>query len=222
MFRTVASLLLLGLSFGIGPCLATCGPILIPYIVGNKKNTLKSLGVYFLFSSARIAVYLVLGVAVFFLGRLIIEMQLARFSRYISVFFGIFLIIVGALTAWGNNLGQRQENGFCRFVHKNLLTRDKKNVILMGLITGLAPCAPLLALFAYLGLVSKTWVHALIYSFSFGLGTLLSPLLILSLLAGLIPNLLTGQKQVYSKILSFVCGLVIIFFGVQLIMRAHA
>lgn len=222
MFPTASSLFLIGLSFGLGPCLASCGPILISYIAGTKKNILKSLSAYLLFSIARIAVYLALGLIIFFLGQFVIENWLGQFSRYIFILTGAFLIILGTLIAssivqQNNRLGKT-----CQFLHKRLLMRDTKSVILLGLFMGLAPCIPLLALFGYLGLICKTWIHALIYSISFGLGTSLSPLLILSALAGLIPNFLERQKEIYSRILSFVCGLIIIFLGLQLIRQAYA
>ena len=229
MSRNIFSLFLMGLSFGLGPCMASCGPILISYIAGSKKNILKGLGVYLLFSLSRIAVYLFLALAIFFLGKFIIETWLGRFSKYIFVLAGSFLIMLGILIASGRNLETlfilRQPawlNKSCQFLHKSLLAHDKKSIILMGLIIGILPCGPLLALFGYLGLISKTWIEALIYSFSFGLGTLISPLLILSALAGLIPNFLEGQKVSYYKILSFICGLIIVFLGIQLIIRAYA
>jgi sulfite exporter TauE/SafE len=90
----------------------------------------------------------------------------------------------------------------------------------LGLIIGLLPCAPLLAVFSYLGLVSRTWWHNLLYSLSFGLGTLLSPLLLLAGLTGLIPRFLQGKKELYYKIFSFISGLIIIFLGLQLAKRA--
>ena len=217
MPRNTFNLFLMGLAFGWGPCLASCGPVLIPYIAGTRKNSLKGVGAYLLFSCARIAVYLVLGVAVFFLGKFIIEAWLVRFSKYIYVILGALLVIIGGRTAGGRNLTGNRLKETCRF-----LIDDEKSIIVMGLIMGLLPCVPLLALLGYSGLVSKTWIEALIYSFSFALGTVLSPLLILSALTGLIPNFLAGQKQIYYKILSFIRGLIIMFLGIQLIRQAYA
>lgn len=229
MSKTILSLFLLGLSFGLGPCLASCGPILISYIAGTKKNIFKGIKAYILFSLGRISVYLILAVVIFFLGKIILESWLGQFSKYIYILAGIFLVILGLLTALSAHLesfgivqSQTWAGKTCRMLNKNLFTQDRKSIILMGIIIGSLPCAPLLALFGYLGLISKSWIQALIYSFSFGLGTVLSPLLILSALTGLIPNLLKGQKEIYYKILSSICGAIIIFLGIQLIMRAYA
>lgn len=214
--KIVLSLFLMGLSFGSGPCLASCGPILLSYTVGTRKNILNSLNVYILFSLARIAVYIALSLTIFFLGQFIIDTYFARFSKYIVTLFGIFLIIIGILTA----IGQDLKFPLCQFLHKNLIMHDKKSVMAMGLIIGLMPCAPLLALFSYSGLVAKTALQALTYSISFGLGTFLSPLLILSVAAGIIPNFLRNLKCIYYKILSFVCGSILVFLGIQLIGRS--
>jgi hypothetical protein len=54
------------------------------------------------------------------------------------------------------------------------------------------------------------------------LGTAFSPLIILSAIAGVIPNFLEGRKQLYYKIFKFSCGLIIIFLGIELISRAYA
>ena len=211
----------MGLSFGAGPCIASCGPLLISYIAGTGKGPWKGFVAYLLFSFARIFVYLALGLAVFLLGKVIAEFWLGEFSKYIFIAGGIFLIIVGILTALGTP-PLRAGAGFksCQFLHQNLIQKDVKSVVVMGLIIGILPCGPLLALLGYLGLISKTWVHALVYSLSFGAGTAVSPLLLISVLAGLSPRFLLRQPPVYHKILSVACGLIIIFFGVQLLIRA--
>lgn len=219
----------MGLAFGSGPCLASCGPILISYIAGSKKSVLRGINVYLLFSLARLAAYLLLGLLIFFSGKFIIGAWLGRFSRYIYLAAGSFLIMLGLLLAWGIGLGPlrilRQPAWLeksCCLLHKKLIMRDKKSVFMMGLAVGVLPCAPLLALFGYLGLVSRTWIEALVYSLCFGLGTALSPLLILSAAAGLIPRFLAGQKEGYQKIFIFICGLIIVFLGIRLITRAYA
>ena len=50
----VITFFLLGLSFGSGPCLAACGPLLISYIAGTGKKFKDSVVTYLIFSSARI------------------------------------------------------------------------------------------------------------------------------------------------------------------------
>ena len=149
----------MGMSFGFGPCLASCGPILISYMAGTKKNVLASIGTYILFSSARVAVYLILGLLVFSLGKFITQTWLGGLSRYVFIIGGAFIIFLGIFTAFGNHLEFKP----CRFFAKNLLRQYHKSALLLGLIIGILPCAPLLALLSYVGLVSKTWSQVLIY-----------------------------------------------------------
>lgn len=216
MLKICLSLFLSGLLFGSGPCIASCGPILISYIAGTKKNTLKSLLVYLLFSSARIFVYLSLSLIIYFLGVFATERFLGNISKYILILGGIFIIAVGLLMM----LGRRLEFKSCRFLEKKFLENDKKTVISLGLAVGLVPCAPLLAVLSYIGLVSKAWVNSLLYGLSFGLGTLLSPLILLAMLAGLIPRWLKDKVSVYNQALNFICGFIIVILGARLLIRA--
>lgn len=220
MFKIIIGLFLMGFSFGVGPCLASCGPLFISYLAGTKKNLTTALSAYFLFSLARIFVYLILGILIFWLGKFILEFWLNRFSKYLFTLGGIFIVVLGILTAVGTS-SQHWLGGSCQFLQKKLLAKDKKSIILLGLIIGILPCGPLLALLGYVGLVAKNWVEVITYCLFFGLGTILSPLLILSALAGLIPRILVGLKESYYKFFSVICGLVIIFLGLQLILRAR-
>jgi sulfite exporter TauE/SafE len=216
MFKIALGLFISGLLFGSGPCIASCGPILISYIAGTKTNLLKGLKDYILFSLARISVYIILGLIIFFLGSFTLQRLLGDYSKYIFILGGSFIILIGLLMV----LGKRLEFRFLRFFHKNILERDKKSMILLGAVIGFLPCAPLLAILSYTGLVSKSWIDSSLYNFSFGIGTFVSPLILLAMLAGLIPRFLAKEKAAYSRIFSLICGLVIIFFGVQLIIRA--
>jgi len=216
MHKIIISLFLTGLLFGCGPCVASCGPFLVTYIAGAKKNIFKGIMVYILFSLARILVYIVLGLAVFFLSRFAVETLLGDLSRFILILGGAFIIIIGIFLVFGKNL----ELNFCQFLHKNILEHDKKSIFTAGLIIGLLPCAPLLSILSYVGLISRSWVYSLLYSLAFGIGTFVSPLILLAVVAGLIPRLFKDKAAIYYSIFSLICGLVIIFLGVQLILRA--
>ena len=216
MNKIIISLFLTGLLFGSGPCIASCGPFLITYITGTKKNIFNGIMVYILFSSARIFVYVVLSLAIFFLSRFAIERLLGSLYKYVLILGGGFIIIIGLFLAFGKRL----EFKFCRSLHKNLLEHDKKSIFAVGLIIGLLPCAPLLSILSYVGLISRTWLASLLYSLSFGIGTFVSPLILLTILAGIIPRLFLEKKAIYYSIFTFICGATIIFLGIQLILRA--
>lgn len=216
MNKIILSLFLAGLLFGSGPCVASCGPFIITYIAGTKKNITRGIMVYLLFSSARIFVYAALSLAIFFLSRLAIERLLGSLYKYVLISGGGFMIIIGVFLAFGKKF----EFHFLQSLYKNLLERDKKSVVVAGLIIGLLPCAPLLSVLSYVGLISRTWASSLLYSLAFGIGTFVSPLILLAILAGIIPRVLLDKKAAYYPIFTFICGFIIIFLGIQLIMKA--
>ncbi len=216
MNKIIISLFFTGLLFGSGPCIASCGPFLISYIAGTGKNIPKSITAYILFSSARISVYLILSLAILFSSKFLVEKLLGDLSRYLFILAGATVTLIGLFLV----LGKRLEFPSWQILHKNILGHDKKSIIFLGLITGFMPCAPLLAILSYIGLISRSWFSSLLYSLSFGLGTFISPLILLTIFAGLIPRFLSDKKTVYYSIFSFICGLVIVFLGVQLISRA--
>jgi len=217
MLKIILSLFLSGLFFGSGPCLASCGPILISYIAGSRKDVPRAIISYILFSAGRIFVYIVLGVLFFFLGSLALERSFERYSKYILFAGGIFIIIMGLLMALGKSL----ELKFCKFLEHKILEKDKKSIFMLGLFIGLLPCGPLLAILSYVGLISKHWLQSSFYSLAFGVGTFVSPLALLAVFAGLLPRFFVDKRAVFGRIFSFICGLIIVFLGVELIRRAY-
>lgn len=216
MYRIITSLFISGLVLGSGPCLATCGPLLISYVAGTQKNIIRSIGAYLLFSLSRISVYAVLGLFVFFFGQAISKYIFTHSSqKYIFLCAGLFIVIIGCLIAIGRNPG----NKFCRRVQGFFLKKDAKTIFIFGLIIGIIPCLPLLSVLSYVGLASKTWRDSLVYSLSFGLGTIISPLFAIVALAGFIPKIIMSNR-VISNIFNAICGLIIIYLGERLIMRA--
>jgi sulfite exporter TauE/SafE len=193
--------------------MASCGPLVISYVAGTEKNIGKGLAAYAIFSLSRISTYLILALAIFFLGHFAVERFAGEYSRYISIAGGLFIIFVGMIMV----LGRHFDFGLLKKAQKITLGQDTKSVILFGLIIGFLPCAPLIAILSFVGLVSKNWLTALLYGFSFGLGTFISPLILLVVITGLIPGLFSRNDGLYRRLFNIACGLVIIFLGVRLI-----
>jgi sulfite exporter TauE/SafE len=213
MLKIAISLFLLGLYFGIGPCLASCGPLVVSYVAGTEKNPFKGIAVYLLFSLSRIFVYLVLALLIFYL-QLTAKSIFEHSARYLYLLGGIFIIFIGILMAVGKNLNYK----FCRKFETRFLKKDALTIILFGFTIGILPCAPLLSVFSYIGLVAKSWLVSLFLSLSFGLGTLFSPLFVLAGLAGFIPLALKNNRRVLG-IFHSICGLIIAFLGVGVLFR---
>lgn len=214
MIHNIISIFVLGLSFGWGPCLASCGPLLLSFTAGTKKNASKSLGAYFLFSFTRVCVYLILGLLVFFFGRLIFD-KLSTLFKGILLIGGFFIIILGLVMS----LGRDFKFGICKLLHRHTIEYDKRSLIIFGIVLGFLPCIPLITVLSYSSLVAKSWLENILYVFAFGLGTILSPLIILAIFSGFLPRVLDG-KSVYERVFRVFCGLIIIFLGIQLIIKA--
>ncbi len=214
VIKAAVSIFILGLSFGWGPCLVSCGPLLISYVAGTKKSVFKSISSYLLFSLARVLAYLALGLLVFFLGKFVFE-KFGSLFRVILLSAGLIIILIGVLVS----LGKSWEVFPCLFLRRHLLEQDKKSVFIFGLVTGLMPCGPLIVVFTYTGLISKNLLQNIGYISFFGLGTVISPLAALVVFAALIPKFLESKKQVYLNIFNIICGLIIIFLGAQVIRR---
>jgi len=212
MLKVAVSLFILGLSFGSGPCLASCGPLLLSYIVGTQKKVSAGLLTYSLFSIARIAVYIALAILVFFSERIVLDSLLAGISRYIFILGGTFIILLGILIILG-----KSDSKCCVLLKNKFLEHDKKSIILLGIITAILPCAPLIAMLSYLGLVSLEWRQSLLGALSFGVGVFISPLILLSALGGLFRQWLKDREV---RILNYLCGIIIIVLGLQLLRRA--
>ena len=214
MIKTAISSFILGLSFGWGPCLASCGPLLLAYVAGTQKNVFKGLGAYVIFSLSRVSVYLVLGALFFSLGRLIFE-KLSFFYGPILITAGVFVILLGTLMFLGKSISLAP----CKFLHRNIVEKDSKSLVILGLVIGILPCAPLLTILTYAGLTAQNAWENLLYILAFSLGTCLSPLLIFVALAGLLPAFLKNTKNNYVKLFNIICGLIIMVMGLQLIRR---
>ncbi len=218
MLKTLVSVFLLGMAFGSGACLTSCGPMMLSYSIGSEKKPVSALCAYGLFSLSRIAVYVVIGSLIYGGGKVIAEQFLAGVSQWLLFIGGAFVAVLGVLTLAtpaGGDWWAR--TGACRFLTRHLINRDVKSILLMGLIIGALPCAPLIAFFGYMALVSKTWVGVMLYSLSFGVGTSCSPLPLLMVISGFVPKALIRDNERIRVVVRRLCGIILIVLGAQLI-----
>jgi len=214
ILRICISLFLSGAFLGSGPCLISCGPFLVSFISGAKKNLKESFWLWLVFSCARVFSYLVLGlIAGIFSQEIIYKLYQNNLGQYLLIAGGAFLLVIGSVMI----LGVQSSNKVCRLLEEKFIKRGTKSAVLFGLFVGFLPCAPLLAILSYIVLVSGSWYKGLWYSLSFGLGTLVSPLIILVFLASLVPKILDKTK--FLAVFQKICGLVILLLGLELIIR---
>ncbi len=216
MLKNILYLFISGIALGSGPCLVTCGPVLVSYIAGTRKGSREGFWVWLSFSLARICMYLILSVAIFFVGEFLLKQLLAEINKYILIGAGVIICLIGILVFLKD---VKIPLNICAFVSKNFEQRlSKAQPAVLGAVIGLLPCAPLLAVLSYIGLISFSWQRCVIYSLSFGLGTLISPLILLAMAAGLIPKLLLSKPRL-QQMFRIICGSIIMIYGLQLILR---
>lgn len=213
MTRTLWSLFITGLFLGYGPCLLSCGPLLVSYITATKENGASGLRTYLIFSVTRLFVYALFGVLAGVFGEWIVHRLFESAAlKILFFFFGLFFVILGLALMFEKLSLSRSCEGFIQHIVK---PEDTKNIVLLGLIVAMSPCLPLLAILGYIALISDTWIKGVVYMTSFGLGTLISPMILLSFAAGWAAQLIKRRAKMMRRI-RFVCGCVICFLGVHL------
>lgn len=199
-------LFLAGLGLGFGPCFLFCAPIVFPYILAKGTTAKEGFRTIVVFSLGRIIAYSILGfAAVYLLNTLNIQ------NVYFKKIAGLFIILVGIAYIFG-----RAEHKICGLLNKFLIEKLRFNMLILGLLVGLSPCAPLVGILTYILVKAATPFTGLLYSVSFGLGTFFSPMLVAGFIAGGLSEIISRHRRLFlfMKILS---GIILVYFGLKLI-----
>lgn len=132
---------LLGLSTGVF-CLGSCLPVLLPFILVEKKTDfLRNLMVVLEFSGGRMVAYLIVGFIVGYLGEKLSPGGSHKFMAAVMVGLSLLLIGYGLVKTF-------PQVKLCFFINK--VTGDfKRFPFLMGIMLGLNVCPPFLLAVAY-------------------------------------------------------------------------
>jgi len=140
------------------------------------------------FGFGRVFSYTLLGIISGYIGR--------SFGFLISkTWIGVFIMMLGVSI-------------LLKYPKKCLFRFRSELPFLLGIVVGLAPCPPLLALLS-LALLEKSIFIGALMGLSFGLGTILSPIIVLGFMAGKWAERSTGFMEINIK----VCGLFLILLG---------
>jgi len=204
-------LFLSGLILGSGPCLSLCGPLLVSYSLAYKTSLKKAAFSYLVFSTFKVLGYILLGL-ICSLGVLALNSPLFESSNVaIYITLGVFILVIGLTTIFYQS---KKPNKICEWIH----SRNIKNVGLLGLLIGLSPCLPLIGILQYIILISDTGYKAILFSFIFGMGTVVSPLFIFMALSGRIAEKVAQNNKI-KLVLRILCGLIFIFLGIKVILQ---
>lgn len=207
----VIELFTIGITMAFGPCLFFCTPIVLSYIGATQDGGRKGFKSVLIFSLSRAFVYVILGLLAGLFGK-ILTTSLDKYSLTIYFIGGIFISLSGILILLGKNPNLH----FCQILRKYSVENDIRSSIFLGMIIGLLPCTPLLGILIYIGLISKDLWQGALLGFSFGIGTIMSPLIIFGILVSSLPKMIIKSPKTLD-IFKKACGFLLFLFGVQLI-----
>jgi sulfite exporter TauE/SafE len=210
-----------GLFYGLAFCTSACLPYVASYIAGIGAGFRKGITITLAFNSGRIIAYAIIGGAIGILSgtfrSFFSEASLLPFQQYSSLAFGIVTIIIGSLIMFKrrklacNNVAQANVGqGLGK-----LNGRFDVGAFSLGLSRGLVICPALLALLLY-SLPFATPIDSFAFAVLFGLGTALSPLLILGGATGWLLN----KAPLFRKWISRFGGLLLIVLGASSVWMA--
>jgi sulfite exporter TauE/SafE len=199
----------LGLSTGM-VCIAYCGPILVPYLLGEGKGLKKNTAAVAYFLSGRLLAYLLVGLLVGFLGKIIL--QSSALKNYILasafLFLSVLLIVYGFYRFGEVCLGKKSRN----VLKKTRLHWPVLVPAAGGFVTGMNICPPfLLAITSALGTINISQSIWLFFMFFLGTSVYFIPFPFLGLL----------QRQQVLKIIgkfaAILTGLYYFYEGLKLL-----
>ena len=204
-------LFLTGLIFGSGPCLSFCAPLLVSYAAIRATSLKKSTVLYLVFSLSRLLAYMILGALCALSMTLLRSRIFEKYTNGIYLGLGCFIILIGITTLVYKESKIRKA---CSWLHKG----NVRNVGILGLLIGFSPCLPLLGILNYIMIISKKVSDAILFSFVFGLGTVVSPLALVVILSGKVSQKLSENNKL-KVIIRVICAATLIFLGAKIILQ---
>ncbi|MBF0188253.1 MAG: sulfite exporter TauE/SafE family protein [Magnetococcales bacterium] len=202
---SLLSIWLMGISVGVTSCAATCLPFLGTWTFGRGRGGVSALGDTALFLTGKILAYSALGAAAGLLGDWISGGLSGRAGH---------LAIGGSSIVAGLWLMVRKERSRCCGPSKS---RDALPPFLLGFSMSLVPCAPLASLLALCALGGNGALGAG-YGALFGLGTALTPLLMIMPLVGIMSHTMTLERPWLGQWLRMGAGVTLCLLGVRRLM----
>jgi sulfite exporter TauE/SafE len=204
-------LFLSGLILGSGPCIGFCGPVLAGFIAAYKPSLKKALITYFSFSLAKVASYMVLGVLCGIFSGLLKNNLFIGYLNIVNIASGIFILLIGGLTLiFKDPLGSK----YCSFLWRGNLS----NAGILGMLAGFSPCLPLLGILNYIIIISHSPWEGVSYALVFGLGTIISPVMLMAALSGKLAAIFAGQDRIKRSV-RIISGLFLVYLGLRIILE---
>jgi len=204
----------IGLIYGLTTCTFSCLPVVGTYIVGTRSSFSEGVKATVLFSIARIAGYTVMGIFFGLVGN-VVKTYLS--SPIVPAACGTLIILVGIRLLFS------KQNRGCKSSKCSGLRETAKttsiSLIPLGLAMSFIPCLPYTAIMASAA-ASGSALQGAATAFLFGLGTSLSPLLLLGGATGWLAGQIGRQIPAHIHIIRKIGTFMIIFMGGRMLFLA--
>ena len=207
----------LGVLYGFTFCASACLPYVTSYIAGIGASFRKGVMVTSIYNSGRVIAYALIGGLTCIFKVFVSDVFLFSFQKYSFFVFGIVIIIIGISILRKN----RSSSCVCNVEDgkhlglKKLTERFDIRAFSMGLTRGLVVCPPLIAILLY-SITSSAPTDSLVLATLFGLGTTLSPLLLLGGVTGWLLN----KAPLFSRWVSKIGAGILILLGLNMLVNA--
>jgi len=213
-----------GLIYGMVVCTASCLPYLAGYIAGIGAGFRRGVAVTVVFSGGRIVGYAIIGALVgLFSGlfRLVVsQSEISPFQIYSSIVFGFITVAIGAFVLF------KAKSPKCECSPqntKNIIANGAKRsrfgfdfgAFSLGLSRGLILCPPLVLLLLY-SVPFASPIGSVSLAVLFGLGTTVSPILLLGGVTGWLLN----KAPLFRKWVSLAGAGILILLGISTIINS--
>jgi thiol:disulfide interchange protein DsbD len=213
------SALLLGIIYGATFCTLTCSPFIASYIIGSDRGTRRGVWLSVIFNGGRVVTYGLLGLAVGLAGgAFLVE---GVYALWGAIFFGIAVALIGIWIAVRRRPGSAcactKEASWAQRLWHRVEPREGDGGELsaagMGLLIGLVPCPPLIALLVFSAAVGSA-ATGLVLGLLFGIGTVISPIIIIAAAAGWFSERIAMEAPAMRTGIRRVAGVMLVLLGI--------
>lgn len=206
----------IGVLYGTVFCTSTCLPYIASYIAGVGAGFRKGMIATLIYNLGRVVAYALIGGVVGIVSGLfrvvVDESSFSAFQQYSSYGFGVVTIIVGVSILWKSRSPPQECKPECakHLGLKKIGGRFDVRAFSLGFSRGLIVCPYLVAILLLYTLPFGSPIDSFAVAVLFGLGTALSPMLLL----GGVTGWLLHKAPLFRKWISLVGGGVLVVLGV--------
>jgi len=211
-----------GLLYGTVFCTSTCLPYIASYIAGIGADFRKGVIATLIYNLGRVTAYALIGGAVgIFSGvfrSVVSESSFSVFQQYSSYGLGIVTIIIGVSILLKSRATPHCRNPECNknLDPKKISTRFDIRAFSLGFSRGLIVCPYLVAILLLYAIPFASPIDSFAVAVLFGLGTALSPMLLLGGVTGWLLN----KAPLFRKWISIAGGGMLVVLGAVTLVNA--